>query len=90
MKFLVMNEYNIFCKYPDLMVKEPHLMTEGPTALVFSLKKISLTAFRYRHKIVRRWRLGAPAPSRPAAGAPPAQPERNDGVFRGRAYRLSD
>ncbi|KAL2928972.1 Derlin-1 [Bienertia sinuspersici] len=49
------------------------------------------------HKIVARWRLGAPAPpSRPtvgisrAAAAAPAQPERNTGVFRGRAYRLSD
>ncbi|XP_057538309.1 derlin-1 [Amaranthus tricolor] len=43
------------------------------------------------HKIVARWRLGAPAPSRPsAAAAGPAQPDRNTGAFRGRAYRLSD
>ncbi|KNA05753.1 hypothetical protein SOVF_187530 [Spinacia oleracea] len=52
--------------------------------------KMILKTPAWVHKIVRRWRLGAPAPSRPAAGAPPAQPERNDGVFRGRAYRLSD
>lgn len=47
------------------------------------------------HRIVARYRLGAPAgpaPSRPAAGtsAAPTQPERNTGAFRGRAYRLSD
>ncbi|KMT03227.1 hypothetical protein BVRB_8g197750 [Beta vulgaris subsp. vulgaris] len=42
------------------------------------------------HKIVARWRIGAPVPSRPAAGTAPAQPERNTGAFRGRAYRLSD
>ncbi|XP_074280899.1 derlin-1 [Silene latifolia] len=48
------------------------------------------------HKIVARFRLGAPAPYRagggvaPAAAGGPAQPERNTGAFRGRAYRLSD
>lgn len=46
-------------------------------------------------KIVARYRIGAPAaPTRAATGsatgASAAQPERNAGVFRGRAYRLSD
>lgn len=42
------------------------------------------------HKIIARWRIGAPAPTRSTGPAAPAQPERNTGVFRGRAYRLSD
>lgn len=42
------------------------------------------------HKIVARYRIGAPAPVRTATAASPPQPERNTGVFRGRAYRLSD
>jgi len=44
----------------------------------------------YRNKIVARYRIGAPALVRNAAAASPAEPERNTGVFRGRAYRLSD
>ncbi|XP_021725039.1 derlin-1-like [Chenopodium quinoa] len=56
--------------------------------------KMILKTPAWVRKIVARWRIGAPAPTRPVAGAgsraAPAQPERDTGVFRGRAYRLSD
>ncbi|XP_065848635.1 derlin-1 [Euphorbia lathyris] len=52
--------------------------------------KTLLKTPRWVHKIVARWRIGAPAPTSRSTSTQP-QPERSTGVaFTGRSYRLAD
>lgn len=73
--FLIKNGKKNCNRWPE--ADDPHYL------LPFMLLQYFLDLL-YRHKLVQRWRLEAPASGR-------TQPERNTGVaFRGRSYRLSD